>query len=66
MNELLTFNSELTMSSREIATLCGKQHKHVLRDIDTLNETYEQMAMPKVEQGYYFHKNTGSQQHCTN
>ena len=63
MNELLTFNNELTMSSREIATLCSKQHKNVLRDIDTLNETYEQMAMPKVEQGYYSHKNTGSQQH---
>ena len=53
MNELLTFNNELTMSSREIATLCSKHHKNVLRDIDTLNETYEQMAMLKVEQGYY-------------
>ena len=62
-SELLTFNNELTMSSREIATLCSKQHKHVLRDIDTLNETYEQMAMSKIGQGYYSHKNTGSQQH---
>lgn len=33
MNELLTFNNELTMSSREIATLCGKRHDNVMADI---------------------------------
>ena len=37
-----------TMSSREIATLCDKEHRHVLRDIDNLNETYEKMGLPKV------------------
>lgn len=41
-----------TMSSREIATLCEKEHRHVLRDIDNLNETYEKMGLPKVGQGY--------------
>ena len=33
MNELLTFNNELTMSSREIASLCGKRHDNVMADI---------------------------------
>lgn len=33
MNELLTFNNELTISSREIATLCGKRHDNVMVDI---------------------------------
>lgn len=33
MNELLTFNNELTMSSREIATLCSKRHDNVMADI---------------------------------
>lgn len=52
-----------TMSSREIAKLCDKEHRNVCRDIDTLNESYEQMGMLKVEQGYYTHPNTGSQQY---
>ena len=52
-----------TMSSREIATLCDKEHRHVLRDIDNLNQTYEQMGLPKVGQGYYTTANTGSQQY---
>ena len=52
-----------TMSSREIADLCGKEHRNVCRDIDTLNESYEQMGLLKVEQGYYTLQNTGNQQH---
>ncbi|UZA41963.1 Rha family transcriptional regulator [Moraxella bovis] len=52
-----------TMSSREIATLCEKEHRHVLRDIDTLNETYEKMGLSKVGQGYYTTPNTGNQQY---
>ena len=52
-----------TMSSREIAELCGKEHRNVCRDIDTLNESYEQIGLLKVEQGYYTLQNTGNQQH---
>ena len=33
MSELLTFNNELMMSSREIATLCNKRHDNVMADI---------------------------------
>lgn len=52
-----------TMSSREIAELCDKRHDHVCRDIDVLNQNYEQMGLPKIGEGYYTHPNTGSQQH---
>lgn len=52
-----------TMSSREIAELCDKEHRNVCRDIETLNESYAQMGLLKVEQGYYTHPNTGNQQH---
>jgi len=61
MNELSLINK--TMSSREIAELTGKEHKNVLRDCDILNETYERIPMPKIEQGYYMHERTGNQQH---
>ena len=47
------------MSSREIATLCDKEHRHVLRDIDNLNATYGQMGMPKVGQTPYTHEQNG-------
>ena len=46
-----------TMSSREIAQLCNKDHRHVLRDIDDLNATYEVMALPKVGQSDYIADN---------
>ena len=62
--ELSTLQNQVkTMSSREIAQLCEKEHRHVLRDIDNLNETYQQMGLPKVGQGYYTTPSTGSQQH---
>lgn len=46
-----------TMSSREIAELCNKDHRNVCRDIDALNESYAQMALLKVEQSDYIADN---------
>ena len=51
--QTLQINNNQTMSSREIADLCNKDHRHVLRDIDDLNATYEVMALPKVGQSNY-------------
>lgn len=61
INELV--GNDMKMTSREIAELCNKEHRNVCRDIDTLNESYEQMGLLKVEQGYYTLQNTGNQQH---
>ena len=64
MNDLAILKQTAqTMSSREIAQLCEKQHGHVCRDIEQLNQTYEQMGLSKIGQGYYTHTSTGSQQH---
>ena len=56
---LTSLQNTPTMSSREIATLCDKEHRHVLRDIDNLNETYGQMGLPKVGQTPYTHEQNG-------
>ena len=44
---LTSLQNTPTMSSREIAELCGKEHRHVLRDIENLNATYGQMGSPQ-------------------
>ena len=38
MNQLMVMNNEVTMSSREIAELVGKEHKHVMHDLRVLSE----------------------------
>lgn len=64
MNDIMQVNNiSKTMSSREIAELTSKEHRHVLRDIELLNASYEEMGLPKVGQGSYTHPNTGNQQH---
>ena len=64
MNDIAVIsNNNLTMSSREIARLCEKQHGHVCRDIENLNQTYEEMGLSKIGEGYFTHPSTGNQQH---
>ena len=54
MYEITTINKiGQTMSSREIAELTGKNHQHVLRDCDILNENYERMSLSKIGQSQY-------------
>lgn len=63
MNMLAQFQTQQTMSSREIAQLCNKKHGHVCRDIENLNESYEKLGLSKIGQGYFTHPSTGNQQH---
>ena len=46
-----------TMSSREISELTGKNHQHVLRDCDVLNENYEKLSLSKIGQSVYVAEN---------
>lgn len=50
--QIMQINTE-TMGSREISELCGKEHRHVMRDIENLNDTYVEMSLPKVGQCSY-------------
>lgn len=67
ITNLLDNLSGKTISSREISDLTGIRHDNVLRDIDRLNKSYNNLALPKCEEGYYTHPNTGNQKHrCFN
>ncbi|SEQ73760.1 phage antirepressor KilAC domain-containing protein [Basfia succiniciproducens] len=65
MNNLIasTANNTLTMSSREIAELCEKQHKNVLADIDKmLNE----LEIHSAEFSAQYKDSTGRTLRCYN
>lgn len=46
-------NSELTISSREIAELTGKRHDNVIRACKNLNKKYEKLRLPKIGESSY-------------
>ena len=46
-------STPVMMSSREIAFLTEKRHDHVLRDCDELNESYENLGLPKIGESTY-------------
>lgn len=49
MNQLIAMNAEMTMSSREIAELTGKEHFHVMRDLRSLSDKLGDMFEGSIQ-----------------
>ena len=56
-SKLANASNDATMSSREIANVTGKQHKHVLVDCEKLNEHYVNLSMAEISAVDYTAKN---------
>lgn len=56
-------DGEVLADSRDVAAFFGKEHRNVLRDIDTLIQFEPQLGLLKFEQGSYTLPATGDQQH---
>lgn len=52
----------ITMSSREIAELCGKPHQQVCLDIEKLDAHYTELGLPKIERSNYTQGDDGLEQ----
>lgn len=54
-------SNSLTMTSREIAEITGKQHKNVLVDCDKLNENYRVMGLAEISADFYMDQRNRNQ-----